>query len=86
MGFRAQGFRVGGLKVSWVLTMHPELGYTVSNKRTSGLRAPQTDHSSKLAKSVLLGGPWDLVTTYNWAYSPTSTPPKWAYGGYPSYK
>ena len=22
----------------------------------------------------LLGGSWDLVTTYNWAYSPTYTP------------
>ena len=30
----------------------------------------------------LLGGPWDLVTTYNWAYNP----PKWAYRGYPNYK
>ena len=26
----------------------------------------------------LLGGPWDLVTTYNWAYNPTYNPPKWA--------
>ena len=30
--------------------------------------------------------PWDLVTTFNWAYSPTYNPPKWAYRGYPDYK
>ena len=35
---------------------------------------------------LVLGGPWDLVTTYNWAYNPTYSPPKWAYGGYPNYK
>ena len=35
---------------------------------------------------VLLGGPWGLVTTYNWAYNPTYNPPKWAYRGYPNYK
>ena len=34
----------------------------------------------------ILGGPWDLVTTYNWAYSPTYNPPKWPYRGYPNYK
>ena len=25
----------------------------------------------------LLGGPWDFVTTYNWAYNPTYSPSKW---------
>ena len=35
---------------------------------------------------VLLGGPWDLVTTYNWANSPTYNPPEWAYRGYPNHK
>ena len=30
----------------------------------------------------LLGGPWDLVTTYTWAYNF----PKWAYRGYSDYK
>ena len=34
----------------------------------------------------LLGGPWDLVIAYNWAYNPTYNPPKWAYRGYPNYK
>ena len=35
--------------------------------------------------STLLGGPWEIVTTYNWAYNPTHNPPKWAYGGgYPN--
>ena len=34
----------------------------------------------------LLGGSWDLVTTYNWACNPTYNPPKWAYRGYPNYK
>ena len=24
-----------------------------------------------LLTSSVLGGPWDLVTTYNWAYNPT---------------
>ena len=28
-------------------------------------------------KLPLLGGPWDLVTTYSWAYNPTYSPPKW---------
>ena len=23
----------------------------------------------------LLGGSWEIVTTYNWAYNPTYTPP-----------
>ena len=34
----------------------------------------------------VLGGPWDLVTTYNWTYNPTYNFPKWAYRGYPNYK
>ena len=35
---------------------------------------------------TLLGGPWDLVTTYNWAYNPTYNFPEWASRGYPNYK
>ena len=31
-----------------------------------------------LGPVVALGGPWDLVTTYNWAYNPTYNPPKWS--------
>ena len=34
----------------------------------------------------LLGAPWDLVTTYNWAYNLTYNPTKWAYRGYPNYR
>ena len=34
----------------------------------------------------LLGGPCDLVITYNWAYNRTYNPPKWAYRGYPNSK
>ena len=34
----------------------------------------------------LLRGPWDLVTTYNWAYNPIYNPPKWEYRGCPNYK
>ena len=26
-------------------------------------------------EAVVLGGSWDLVTTYNWAYNPTYNPP-----------
>ena len=26
---------------------------------------------AKAAHKVLLGGPWDFVTTYNWDYNPT---------------
>ena len=33
-----------------------------------------------------LGGPWDLVTVYKWAYSPTYNPPKRPYKVYPKYK
>ena len=25
-------------------------------------------------EAYILGGPWDLVTTYNWAYNPTYNP------------
>ena len=35
---------------------------------------------------TLLGGSWDLVTPYNWAYNLTYKPPKWLYGSYPNYK
>ena len=31
----------------------------------------------------ILGGPWDLATTSNWAYSPSCNAPKWVYRGYP---
>ena len=31
-------------------------------------------------ETELLGGPWDLVTTYSWAYSLNSNPPKWLIG------
>ena len=34
----------------------------------------------------LLGGPWDLVTTYNWAYNPNYNPSKSVHRGYPNYK
>ena len=34
----------------------------------------------------ILACPWDLVTTYNWAYNLTYDPPKWVYRGYPNYK
>ena len=34
----------------------------------------------------LLGGPWGLVTTYDWAYNLNYNPPKWAYRGYPNYR
>ena len=39
-----------------------------------------------LQEISVLGGPWDLVTTYNWACNPTYNPSKWAYRGYPKYK
>ena len=39
----------------------------------------------KFRDEGLLGGPWDLVTTYNWAYNPDYNHPKWAYRGYPNY-
>ena len=34
----------------------------------------QGDYDDRpLAGVCILGGPWDLVTTYNWAYEPTYT-------------
>ena len=33
-------------------------------------------------ENAILGGPWDLVTIYNWAHNPTYNPPTWAYRGY----
>ena len=48
---------------------------------------PTTDHvSSECTQIKLLGDPWDLVTTYNWAYNPTYNPSKWASRGYPNSK
>ena len=47
------------------------LGFKVWGAQDLGLRAR------------LLEGSWDLVTTYNWAYNPTT---KWPYRGYPNYK
>ena len=46
----------------------------------------ESDRARKGSRESILGGLWDLVTTYNWAYNPTYDPPKWAYGGYPTYK
>ena len=44
---------------------------------------------SKLLKGVIqgivIGGPWDLVTTCNWAYNPTYNFRKWAYRDYANY-
>ena len=48
-------------------------------------RAPPAKGENE-PKSLVLGGPWELVTTYNWASNPTYNPPKWAYRGYPKYK
>ena len=43
--------------------------------------SPDTD-----PRPPLLGGSWDLLTTYNWAYKPTHNPPKWLERGNPNYK
>ena len=40
----------------------------------------------KTEDGALLGGPWNLVTTYNWADNHPKNALKWAYGGYPNYK
>ena len=29
-----------------------------------------------LGSTLVLGGSWDVLTTYNWACNPTSNPPK----------
>ena len=54
-----------------------------------GCRNPCTTLKGLIARELhlsLLGGPWDLVSTYNWTYNPTSNFPKWAlYRGYPNY-
>ena len=39
--------------------------------------------STKADLGPLLGGPWDLGTTYSWAHNLTSHSPKWASRGYP---
>ena len=38
-----------------------------------------------LCKLYILGGLWDLVTTYTWAYNPGYNPPTWAHRGCPNY-
>ena len=40
------------------------------------------------ALTKLLGGSWDLVAAYNWAYSSNYNPPNWPYTGFhkPRYK
>ena len=45
----------------------------------------ENDIAPGLALKNLLGGPWDLVTTYSWVYSPTDNPPRWTYRGHPNY-
>ena len=35
--------------------------------------------------SPVLGGLWDLVTTYSCAYDPTYSLPYWPYIGYPNF-
>ena len=36
---------------------------------------------------AILGGPWDLGATHNWAYNPTSSPSNWPYlFNYPNYE
>ena len=55
-------------------------------KRTTGHSPYYTGYCERRTQTMtlaLLGGPWDLVSTYNWAYDPTYNPPKWAYRGYP---
>ena len=34
---------------------------------------------------VLLVGSWDLLATYNWAYSPIYNLPNWPYMDYPNW-
>ena len=36
-------------------------------------------------QKVLIGTSWDLLTIYNWAYSPTCNPGNLAYKGCPKY-
>ena len=35
---------------------------------------------------AILGGSWDLVTTFSWPCNPTHSLPKWPYIDYPSYR
>ena len=51
------------------------------------LSYPRSWHTQEIYLScvIVLGSPWDLVATYNWAYNP-HIPSKWAYGGYPNNK
>ena len=44
-------------------------------------RSPNLEPST-LNPTWLLGGPWDLVTTYDWAYNRTCNRSKWAYRGH----
>ena len=43
-------------------------------------------HEFRRSLSTLLGGPRDLVTTYNWAYNLTYNPPTWAYRSFANFK
>ena len=48
---------------------------TLNLKPSMGELADTAFASTILVQAVfLLGGPWDLVTTYNWAYNPTYNP------------
>ena len=46
-------------------------------------RCPHCGLGFRVSAPALLEGSWDLVTTYNWAYNPSYTPPSMALKGLP---
>ena len=61
-------------------------GLHKEDSETSKALHPTPVNLHELKPSTILGGSWDLVTTFNCAYNLTYNPPKWAYRGYPNYR
>ena len=93
----ALGFRVYNYRVCVELQIPRLRGFRKASPAFRCLCSHGSDHDSqrkpakcvlicRCPKQTLLGGPWDLVTTYNRAYNPNYNPPKGACRGYPNYK
>ena len=58
-----------------------EISFEVGLQLFCRLRLLRVGECNQLSLLLLLGGSWDVVTTYNWPHSPTNSLPKWPYIG-----
>ena len=83
LGFRVEGlgFKVWGGESLWVrrkLELQSHLNAVCRCRLSQNLDGTSADDGvcQGLISGLILGGPWDLVSTYNWAYNPNYNPPK----------